>query len=342
MCSDSIKSVGVVIPVYNNTQFLDQCIESVTLQTVPPEEVIIVDDGSDDNCAAYLDDLKSKSKIIKVFHTRNNGQLGARLYGVEQSKSEWLLFLDSDDVLANNAIEVLKRCYERYNGEEVDCIVFKYTKFSQRAEFRDSNDLKEKKIHDRRELFKIVFQDEFYNSMCIKFVRKTLFKKDYSSFYSVRFAEDLIQSLDVYSNAREVLLTNYILYGYRTNSSSVTNSTYSRRYVIDNRPYELVYKMIKKYDVFNDDDWKDYDAHALLLFTEQIERLLISDTSFSDRKKQLNDTFSSSYYQDYISRIKAKVPLVEMVIRYCFDHRMFDLLSVIGIIKNSIHNKGKK
>lgn len=96
---------SVVIPVYNRENYLDECIESVLLQTYPVYEIILVDDGSKDLSGQICDNYASKYSFIKVIHQLNSGVSIARNKGIYESSGDYLFFLDSDDRMALNALE---------------------------------------------------------------------------------------------------------------------------------------------------------------------------------------------------------------------------------------------
>ncbi len=96
--------VSVVIPVYNVEKYLSDSIESVISQTYPNLEIILVDDGSPDNCPEICDNYARNYENIQVIHKLNGGLSEARNYGIDRAKGEFVLFLDSDDKLAENSI----------------------------------------------------------------------------------------------------------------------------------------------------------------------------------------------------------------------------------------------
>ena len=99
--------VSVIIPVYKVEKYLDKCVESVVNQTYKNLEIILVDDGSPDACPAMCDDWAQRDSRIKVIHKQNGGLSSARNAGLDVCAGEYLYFLDSDDYIAKNCIEML-------------------------------------------------------------------------------------------------------------------------------------------------------------------------------------------------------------------------------------------
>lgn len=99
--------LSVIIPVYRVEDSLDRCIESVLSQHVDDMEVILVDDGSPDQCPAMCDRWAEKDERIRVIHQENGGLSEARNSGIEVAKGEYLTFVDSDDYLETNTLAPL-------------------------------------------------------------------------------------------------------------------------------------------------------------------------------------------------------------------------------------------
>ena len=99
--------VSIIIPCYNVESFIDECIESLTLQDYSDIEIIAVDDGSTDMTGSKLDSMAEKDTRIKVFHTKNCGRSAARNLGMEKSEGEYISFIDSDDFVKPEYISTL-------------------------------------------------------------------------------------------------------------------------------------------------------------------------------------------------------------------------------------------
>lgn len=112
--------VSIVIPVYNVERYLDQCVNSVIKQTYKDLEIILVDDCSTDSSSSKCDEWCAKDNRIKVIHKIRNEGLGeARNTGLEITNGKYLLFLDSDDYITENAIEILVKTAEKEDADIV-------------------------------------------------------------------------------------------------------------------------------------------------------------------------------------------------------------------------------
>ncbi|HEO6958832.1 TPA: glycosyltransferase family 2 protein, partial [Streptococcus agalactiae] len=101
------EKVTVIIPIYNSEAYLKECVQSVLQQTHPLIEVILIDDGSTDNSGEICDNLSQEDNRILVFHKKNGGVSSARNLGLDKSTGEFITFVDSDDFVAPNMIEIM-------------------------------------------------------------------------------------------------------------------------------------------------------------------------------------------------------------------------------------------
>lgn len=99
--------ISVIVPVYNEEKHIGRCINSVLAQTYSDFELLLVDDGSMDMSGAICDEYANKDKRVKVFHKQNGGVSTARNFGIAKCSGKYVMFLDSDDYLLPNALEIL-------------------------------------------------------------------------------------------------------------------------------------------------------------------------------------------------------------------------------------------
>ena len=111
--------VSIIVPVYNKEAYLERCLKSALNVDFDDFEVIAVDDQSTDSSGAICNRLSQLDTRLKVFHIANRGVTGARLYGVEKARGEYVMFLDSDDELLPNALSATYPVIVRENADEV-------------------------------------------------------------------------------------------------------------------------------------------------------------------------------------------------------------------------------
>lgn len=116
-----MPAISVIIPVYKVEPYLDACVASVAAQTFSDLEILLVDDGSPDNCPALCDAWAKKDPRVRVIHQKNGGLSAARNTGIEAATGKFLTFVDSDDLLEP---DTLRRAYEAQQQNDADLVIF--------------------------------------------------------------------------------------------------------------------------------------------------------------------------------------------------------------------------
>ncbi|MFC1567432.1 glycosyltransferase family 2 protein [Thermodesulfobacteriota bacterium] len=111
--------VSIIVPVYNCEKYLCICLESIVNQSYGNFEIILIDDGSTDGSGKICDTYALKDGRVKAIHTRNNGPAAARNIGIENSKGEFIFFVDADDFIEKNTLSLLIESYHRHRADIV-------------------------------------------------------------------------------------------------------------------------------------------------------------------------------------------------------------------------------
>lgn len=217
--------ISVVVPVYKVEPFLDKCVGSLIHQTYPDLEIILVDDGSPDQCGKFCDQWAEKDKRIKVIHKKNGGLSDARNAGMKQSHGAFLAFVDSDDWIASDLYEILVEQLKR--NPTCDLAVSGYKKV-----FSDEKDLTQNRPYDFQQIsgeaaLGLLIKDQLSQVVWNKLYRRELIGNIY--FDVGKYHEDEFWSYQVISRARNILLTDYPGYFYRQRPGSIMDEAYSVR-----------------------------------------------------------------------------------------------------------------
>ena len=131
--------ISIIIPIYNVQDYLDKCIYSIVSQTYNNIEIILIDDGSPDNCPKLCDNWENKDNRIKVYHKENGGLSDARNFGIEHCNGDYIVFIDSDDYIEKDMIETL---YITIKEDKSDIAICDYyiTKNNKDIKHRFSNE----------------------------------------------------------------------------------------------------------------------------------------------------------------------------------------------------------
>ena len=131
--------LSVIIPVYNVEKYLRKCVDSVLAQDIADMEVILIDDGSPDNCGAICDEYAEKDARVKVIHKENEGVATARNVGLDIARGKYITFVDSDDYLLPNTfipnLDYIKKHPEQIKYKNVDLDNLEFDEFLKVMEF---------------------------------------------------------------------------------------------------------------------------------------------------------------------------------------------------------------
>lgn len=167
---------SVIIPVYKVELYLHQCVDSVLAQDFEDFEIILVDDGSPDNCPRICDEYAAKDHRVKVIHKKNGGSSDARNYGIEAAKGEYLMFLDSDDYW-NDRFFLYGLSEIINNQPEMEIVNFGWQKYFQNEnrfidDKRNFSILKEEQTGFSDFISRLLENDLFVASACNKCVSR--------------------------------------------------------------------------------------------------------------------------------------------------------------------------
>ena len=210
--------VSIIVPVYNVEKFLHECLDSIKQQSFINWECLLIDDGSTDDSGKICDEYAQVDSRFKVFHVLNGGVSRARNIGLKNMTGEWAMFVDSDDAIASNTIEV---CVNQVEKQSLDLLQFFYT--------RNKDKLCEK-IGERTEVLNL---DEFAKTGTLVTVWGNLFRSSIirkcNLFFeeSVKLAEDQLFFFSFASVARRFQKIGDCLYWYRDNVNSAVNNSKS-------------------------------------------------------------------------------------------------------------------
>lgn len=211
--------ISVIVPVFRVEKYLPECIESILKQSYPNLEIVLVDDGSPDRSGAICDEFARKDSRIKVIHQQNGGVTSARAAGFGISSGDLVCFVDSDDVLPENAVERLYRAMT----PEVDIVVGEYDEYDS---FRNAV----KTVFypfttmDREIYLRQMVKNLLPPSIWAKLYRRNLFTSEsFAIPRSIIIGEDWLMNIQLaFSLERDVRFIRDIVYHYRYNPESVT------------------------------------------------------------------------------------------------------------------------
>lgn len=214
--------ISIIVPIYKVEQYINKCIDSIINQTYQNLEIILVDDGSPDNCGNICDEYEKKDNRIKVIHKKNGGLSDARNAGIKIAKGEYIGFVDSDDFINT---EMYKKLYDIIRKYDADIAVCELKRFYDEEKIGEQAKKNNTVLYTQEEFLKKFFK---IGSQSIEYYAHTkLYKKSMieNEQYPVGLtSEDVLGTYKAILKAKKIVKTTDELYYYRYNAQSITGS----------------------------------------------------------------------------------------------------------------------
>lgn len=220
--------ISVIVPVYRVEEYLERCVKSILSQTYKNLEVILVDDGSPDQCPAICDACAEKDARVKVIHQENKGLSGARNAGIDAASGEYLAFVDSDDYVSPHFIEELYQLLQD-TGCAIGQCRFSYVKgdglveegYSAFCIYRGESLMEQLYGPEEKATCFVVAWNKLY--------RTELFKETGIRYPEGRIHEDEATTYRLFHEAKKLAFLDRALYGYYTENGGSITSVFSAK-----------------------------------------------------------------------------------------------------------------
>lgn len=240
-----MAQISVIVPVYKTEQYLRACVDSILHQSYSDLEVILVDDGSPDNCPQICDDYAQRDERVRVIHQNNAGVAAARNAGLDAACGEYITFVDSDDWIDPDMYAGMMEMAKAHDCDVVMCDCLKeYENRSQvyshdiRAGFYDRVQLEQEYFPHLLMMPNVEYPPTISNWLCL--FRNTERVPRYAE--GIRYSEDLLFGAELMLNARSFYyMKGSCYYHYRMNPQSATH-----RFVPDKwQDYQKLHERIR-------------------------------------------------------------------------------------------------
>lgn len=218
-CCELQPLVTVIVPVYKVENYLGRCVRSIINQTYTNLEIYLVDDGSPDRCPSMCDEFAKQDSRVRVIHKKNGGLSSARNAGIDASKGEYIIFVDSDDYIEADFIEAMIICAVSGKFDIVICGINKI------VEGKIIPDAQENGIRDYsgKEALAALLKDEYITShSCNKLFTKEVIGSN--CYPEGRAYEDLAAMPYIFLGANRVMKIDRKLYNYCIREDSISFS----------------------------------------------------------------------------------------------------------------------
>jgi glycosyltransferase involved in cell wall biosynthesis len=328
--------LSYIIPVYKVENYLSQCVDSILEQSMDNYEIILVDDGSPDNCPEICDEYKRKyPDIVKVIHKKNGGLANARNAGMKIASGEYIFFFDSDDYLISNNVKTL---YEEAVEHNADVLHTSYISINE----RNGETLKSKlplingKVYSHDEMGKEIC---FASSKALMtFVWRNLYRRQFLIDNGIRFEDSLRMVEDspfnflAFGAAERFLAVDIPVYCYRIRQDSLQRQKYVADYdIIIEKQWKLKLKYYQQFfepsEVFYR-DIGEYTVKAILPLLLRNVYINNIRERFSLLKRIAKSEMMLKSFQDYdINEFKSKS--LDWIMTYLIKHKLYFLAHLV-------------
>ena len=216
-----MSKISVIIPVYNTELYIVRCIDSILKQTYENWELILVDDGSTDQSGVLCDEFAETDQRIRVLHCENQGVSAARNSGLEIMTGEYVAFVDSDDFIVEEYLQLL---YDRLIQDDTDMVVAGYQKFTDGKTPDMNDDSRGHWIYNQEHVKKLMLGRKLPMYTHGKLYKADLFRD--IRFPIGRLYEDFIITWEILKKIDSVSVVEKKMYFYRQREGSIVNSIF--------------------------------------------------------------------------------------------------------------------
>lgn len=313
--------VDIVVPVYNVERYLPLCLDSIVRQTYKNINVYLIDDGSTDNSGAICDQYASNYKNFFVIHQKNMGLSGARNTGISASKAMYICFLDSDDWIDTNTIEILMKNLVISQADVVCCNSI--DEYTENGKCFKNEGLYSSEVFTGNTILKKYLERKINTSAWGKIFKRELFNQ--IRFPVGKLHEDLAIMIDVLILCDKVAFVSAPLWHYRQRIGSITKQQYKHenfdlyRY-LQHIKMKLDGKLQKEFEgfyafylksllvMFNPEDKVTYREDYITLNRElkKLKPKIIFNTSIK-LKDKISILFATNIFHSLIKKIYFKI-----------------------------------
>jgi glycosyltransferase involved in cell wall biosynthesis len=301
---------SVIVPIYNVEKYLKQCVESILNQTYKNFELILVDDGSFDNCPAICDRYEEKDDRVRVIHKTNGGLVSARKAGALVATGDYVVCVDGDDWVDEQCLEHYALIMQNYSPDLI--VSVSVAAFEDETQNR-TNSLPYRKgyydkEHIKNEIYPLLIQNEYANyfvpTIWAKAYRANLYKKQQLAVSNqIKIGEDGACTIPYVYHAESLYITDAVTYYYRQNPSSMTKVKKAFSW---SGP-ELIHKHIQNQVTIDEWNFREqlYRKTAHELFTVVVTQFNRNE-SYNTVVKDIKKNLKSEIYAESIKKAKFK------------------------------------
>lgn len=283
-----MPKLTVIVPLYNAEKYIKECIESIQNQSLNDIEIVIVDDGSDDNGLQICYELTKNDSRVRIIHQKNKGLAGARFTGIKNSTTEYVTFVDADDF-------ILEQSYiyaNEYMDKGIDMIFFEicryFDKHNRKYEFHSL----QTGYYDRERIEREVYPQLIWNfekntpgvecSQCVRIIKRELVLKMYESLQGAfYYGDDISITYPLYKkiNSMQVISQCYYMHRQRTSECA----SYIKADKFFDETYNLYKYLLKEFCTLEYEEMFRKQIEYFFMYSVNLKRMKYNDVPDVER-----------------------------------------------------------
>ena len=330
---------SIIVPVYKTEKYLLQCVDSILAQSFSDFELILVDDGSPDNCPAMIDELTEKDSRIKAVHKKNGGLVSARKAGMASCSGDYIVNIDSDDFVGEDFLSDIAKSIEK---DSPDAVFFGFTLYLE-GSTPTENDRRLNAspigFYDKEKI-KGLLSSYLYDcnrpemnggcvlfNICCKAVRRDLYLKAQAAVPDeVVSGEDTLFTMNFLPAAQSITITDNCHYYYRQNPTSIEHTVTKKDFTNLSAVFSQMEKLIEA--------TPEYKNPAFVYVLTRVWTLAIrnakSSPSFKDFKAKVKDPVYESLRKTAQLGKVYQQKTTEKVLIFALKKKLYLFIYILG------------
>lgn len=329
------KEVSVIVPIYNAHKYLERCIRSILGQTYENLDIVLIDDGSQDNSLEICKRFEKEDKRVRVFHKENGGVSSTRNYGIKKAQGEYIVFIDADDSVETSFIESLLA-----KANENSIVICSFVYGDEDGNISASCEmLEDSNLNDLNDFItSVVVKRKIFGSVCRTLFPSKIIMDNNIEFVDCVLAEDQLFLLTAVSYCSTVITLKKAMYVYFDNSSSATHEVYRKNFLKDRERYcAELQRVIDRYPL-SQENKKDILQTALLRERKNVFFNLVASDDCSVEYKQFK---TSRLFEEQIG-FRKKISWLktlsksDLIVVMCMDFHLVKTLRFIRQMRKKV------
>lgn len=322
-----MKTISVIIPVYNVQDYISDCLDSLLNQKTSFDEIVIIDDGSTDESGAICEAYADKYSIISYYKQKNMGAAKARNKGVKLSKGDYVCFVDADDMVSPACCEVLKKTLEHnmcdviyfsseITGNKNSGITISHDAYKRPKELCNE-------VMTGVAALKKTFPNDFIMSACFECVKKSVLVSKKIEFLDGNVYEDRLYSLKLITESEKVLFIEDTLYIRRFRKDSISTTAPSVQKMCD-----AMYSHKREWEYLKQSNQWQFNEKFLIKYALSSVQMYFSEYTNTGNDMELDCKYAEMFEQQWKPEIRYE---------YLGVDEACSLLHLINVMENKWH-----